>query len=129
MHHAAAGDLQPAGVLADAAARAVAEHARHVHFRRRLGEGEIRGPQAHPEVLLEEALDKKACSIAFKLAKLTFSPTTMPSTWWNIGVCVMSESQRYTRPGAMIASGGSCARMARICTGEVCVRSSRPSGK
>ena len=38
-------------------------------------------------------------------AKLTFSPTTSPSSWWNIGVCVTSESQRYTRPGAITASG------------------------
>jgi len=32
-------------------------------------------------------------------------------------------------PGAITASGGFISRMARICTGEVCVRSSLPSGK
>src|ERR1700733_4722312 len=46
---------------------------------------------------------RKPPSAAFMLAKLTFSPTTSPSSWWNIGECVISESQRYTRPGAMIA--------------------------
>ena len=72
---------------------------------------------------------RKPCSAAFMLAKLTFSPTTSPSSWWNIGECVMSESRRYTRPGAMTASGAPRACSARICTGEVCVRSSRPSAK
>jgi hypothetical protein len=35
-----------------------------------------------------------------------FSSTTRPSTWWNIGEWLTSESQRYTRPGAINASGG-----------------------
>ncbi len=52
---------------------------------------------------------RKPCSTAFMLAKLTSSPTTSPSSWWNIGECVMSESLRYTRPGAMTASGAPCA--------------------
>ena len=30
------------------------------------------------------------------------SSTARPSTWWNMGVWVASESRRYTRPG-MIA--------------------------
>ena len=69
------------------------------------------------------------CRMAFRLAKLTPSSTSRPSTWWNIGVCVASESMRYTRPGAMTASGrrSRAARSARICTGEVCVRSSARS--
>ena len=28
-----------------------------------------------------------------------FSSTASPSTWWNIGVCVASESRRYILPG------------------------------
>src|SRR6185437_10335602 len=56
MHHAAAGDLEPPGVLAGAAALAFAEHARHVDFRRRLREGKVRRPQPHREVTLEERL-------------------------------------------------------------------------
>ena len=62
------------------------------------------------------------CNAALRLARLMFSSTTRPSTWWNIGVCVRSESHRYTRPGAITRNGGLLARMARICTGEVCVR-------
>src|SRR6516164_11124432 len=36
--HAAPGDLEPAAVLAYAAAFSLTEHTRHVHFCRRLGE-------------------------------------------------------------------------------------------
>ena len=35
-----------------------------------------------------------------------------------------ATSRRYTVPGQMIRTGGFWARMARICTGDVCVRSS-----
>ncbi len=35
----------------------------------------------------------------------------------------MSASRRYTTPGQMIRTGGFCKRIARICTGDVCVRS------
>src|SRR5262245_52722489 len=38
MDHAASRDLEPARLLADAATRAVAEHAGHIYFGRRLGE-------------------------------------------------------------------------------------------
>ena len=45
------------------------------------------------------------------------------STWWKIGVCVASiVSRRYTRPSDTTYTGGSCARIARICDGDVCVR-------
>ncbi len=37
---------------------------------------------------------RKPCSTAFMLAKLMFSSTTRPSSWWNMGEWVMSESQR-----------------------------------
>ena len=49
-------DLEPAGLLADAAAGAAAEHALDVDLGRRLGEGEVRRPEAHAEVALEELL-------------------------------------------------------------------------
>ena len=49
---------------------------------------------------------------------------TSPSTWWNIGVCVASLSDLYVRPGAMMRIGGGWLIIVRICTGEVCVRSS-----
>jgi len=53
--------------------------------------------------------------------------TASPSTWWNCGVCVASESRRYTRPGMITYSGGGEASIARICMGEVCVRSTCPA--
>ena len=40
-----------------------------------------------------------------------------------MGVCVTSESRRYTLPGAMTASGGLRESMVRTCMVEVCVRS------
>src|SRR6185312_14109133 len=58
MHHATAGDLEPAGVLAGAAALALAEHTGHVDFGGRLGKGEVRGPKAHREITLEERLQE-----------------------------------------------------------------------
>ncbi len=54
--HAAAEDLDPAGVLAERAALAAADVARHVHLRRRLGEGEEGGAQADAGLLAEELL-------------------------------------------------------------------------
>ena len=54
------------------------------------------------------------------------SSTTRPSTWWNIGVCVASESRRYTLPRQSTETGGRCCSMTRTCTGEVCVRRSTP---
>ena len=56
VHHAAAEDLEPAGLLADAAAGAVAEHALDVDLGRRLGEREVRRPEAQAARLLEELL-------------------------------------------------------------------------
>src|SRR5579864_1385657 len=56
--HAAAGDLEPAGVLAGAASLAGTEEALHVDFGRRFREGEVRGPKAHREVSLEEGLQE-----------------------------------------------------------------------
>ena len=54
------------------------------------------------------------------------SSTTRPSTWWNIGVCVASESRRYTLPRQTTYTGGCCCSMTRTWTGEVWVRSSTP---
>ena len=48
MHHAAAQDLHPAGMFADAAAAAAADAAIDVHFRAGLGERKIRRPETHP---------------------------------------------------------------------------------
>ena len=48
---------------------------------------------------------------------------TMPSIWWNIGLCVASTSSfRYTRPGAIIRIGSGFVSIAWICIGEVWVR-------
>ncbi len=49
----------------------------------------------------------------FRLAKLTPSSTSRPSTWWNIGVCVTSESSDRRGPGAITASGRLSARGAQ----------------
>ena len=57
------------------------------------------------------------------------SSTASPSSWWNIGVWVASESRRYTLPGTTMKIGGSCCSIARTCIGEVCVRSSTSSEK
>ena len=56
-------------------------------------------------------LRMKSASTPFRSANETDSSTHSPSIWWSIGVCVTSESQRYTRPGAMMRSGGSCVCM------------------
>jgi hypothetical protein len=72
---------------------------------------------------------RKVIRSYLRSASVTRSATYKPSTWWNIGLCVRSRSFRYTRPGQMIRIGGvpfdftTCC-MVRICTGEVCVRSS-----
>ena len=47
-----------------------------------------------------------ASSEPFSSAKLTSLSTSRPSTWWNMGVWVMSESRRYTRPGTTTRTGG-----------------------
>src|SRR5690606_30398065 len=54
VHHAAAHDLQPAGLLADAAALAGAHHALHVDLGGWLGEREEGRTEAHAQRLLEE---------------------------------------------------------------------------
>ena len=58
IHHAAAEDLDPAGVLAQGAPFAAADVARHVHLRRRLREREVGGAQADARVLAEHLLGK-----------------------------------------------------------------------
>src|SRR5688572_23342773 len=58
MHDAGTRDLEPTGLLADATAAPVAEHALDVHFRRGLGEREVRRTQPHLQGPLEEALDE-----------------------------------------------------------------------
>ena len=55
MHHAAARDLQPAGVLAHAAARPAAQHTLDIHFHARLGEREVRPAEAHALFRAEHA--------------------------------------------------------------------------
>jgi hypothetical protein len=55
------------------------------------------------------------------------SSTARPSIWWNTGLCVASSvSVRKHLPGLTTYSGSGLVSMARICTGEVCVRSTRP---
>ena len=49
---------------------------------------------------------------------------------WNVYAAGLDFlAQRYTRPGAISRIGAPSRRMERICTGEVWVRSSRPSPK
>ena len=67
----------------------------------------------------------KSSSVALRSAMVMCRSTASPSTWWNIGEWVESaRSRRYTLPGMMMRTGGRWAFMARICTGEVWVRSS-----
>ena len=54
MHHAAAQHFQPAGLLADTAAGAIAHHALDIDFRRWLREREVGRPEANLQLLLEE---------------------------------------------------------------------------
>ena len=46
--------------------------------------------------------------VPFRSASVIPGPTTSPSTWWNIGECVMSLSRRYTLPGQMMRTRGGC---------------------
>ena len=66
----------------------------------------------------------KSSSVPLRSPMEILASTARPSTWWNIGECVLSESRRYVLPGQMMRTGGGWAFMARICTGEVWVRSS-----
>ncbi len=69
---------------------------------------------------------RKAATVPFRSAIEMPWSTTRPSTWWKTGECVASTSSlRYTRPGTMRRSGAPWRRISRICTGDVCVRSSR----
>ena len=55
------------------------------------------------------------------------SSTASPSIWWNTGLCVASSaSLRKHLPGLTTYSGSGLVSMARIWTGEVCVRSTMP---
>ena len=55
------------------------------------------------------------------------SSTARPSIWWNTGLWVASSaSARKHRPGLTTYSGNGRDSMERICTGEVCVRSTTP---
>src|SRR2546421_8533331 len=56
VHHAAAGDLQPAAVLAGATALAVTEHARHIHFRSEEHTSEL---QSRSDLVCRLLLEKK----------------------------------------------------------------------
>src|SRR5579863_7742991 len=57
MNHSAAENFQPAGVLADAAARTAAKNALDIRFRGRFREGKIRGTKPHCQRPLEETLE------------------------------------------------------------------------
>src|SRR2546426_7243356 len=58
MDHPAAEDLHPARLGAGAASGPFAEHTRHIHFGRRLGEGKVARPHAHLQLLAEEFPDE-----------------------------------------------------------------------
>ena len=56
--------------------------------------------------------------------------TTSPSIWWNTGMCVASAvSRRKTRPGHdRVDRRRPVVSITRICTGDVCVRSTTVPG-
>jgi hypothetical protein len=69
----------------------------------------------------------KASSVPLRWAMVRPLSTARPSTWVNTGVCVASSSSvRNVRPGHTTYTGRSRSSSARICTGEVCARSTRP---
>jgi hypothetical protein len=74
-------------------ARAAALEAGDVHLDRRLGEGEEVRAQAHLALGAEDRA-AKASSVPLRSASVMSSSTHRPSTWWNCGVCVASESRR-----------------------------------
>ena len=78
---------------------------RDVDLGRRLGEREEGRPETHLQVVgLEEAAQE--VGDAPEVGEADVSPTHRPSTWWNIGEMVASESTRKTRPGAMMRRSG-----------------------
>ena len=126
---AGAEDLEPALALAQVAARAVGDvaasfavEAGNVDLDARLGEGEEVGAKANLAPVAEHGA-RELQERPLRSASVMSSSTASPSIWWNWGVCVASESGRYTRPGITTYSGGGWASIARICIGEVCVRS------
>ena len=73
---------------------------------------------------------QNSVSNPFRSAIVVLLSTANPSTWWNIGLWVTSESQRYTAPGAITRTGGRISSIARIWIGDVCVRRTRsPPGQ
>ena len=56
VHHTAAQDLEPAGMLAHTATPAIAQNALHIHLSGWLGEGEVAGPEARLATAPEHAL-------------------------------------------------------------------------
>ena len=84
-------------------------------------DGSVKGKCEARKRILTSSTSKKALQnsvrIHLRLARVVVSSMTRPSIWLNIGVCVMSESQRKVRPGAMMRIGGFDASMVRICTG------------
>ena len=60
-------------------------------------------------------------------AMVSPSSTARHSIWWNTGLCVASSgSVRKHLPGLTTYTGSGRVSRARICTGEVCVRSTTP---
>ena len=91
--HAAAENLEPAGVLADAAARAAAALAADVDLRARLGVRKEARAQPH-RARRRTARAPSPRSVPFRSASVMPSPTTSPSNCWNIGVWVRSRLSR-----------------------------------
>jgi hypothetical protein len=88
MHHAAAGDFQPATFQRTA-------HEGDVDFGGGLGEGEEGRTETHLEVVgLEEAAQEVGDDTLEVGEADATRPPIGPSTWWNIGEWVASESTR-----------------------------------
>ena len=68
--------------------------------------------------------------IDLRSTKLMPSSTHRPSICANAGACDASKkSRRYTVPGMSTRIGGGYDWSVRICTGEVCVRSTPPPSR
>ena len=106
VHHPRAEDLEPAALLADAAAVAAADEAQHVDLGRGLGEREERRPEARSRARAEH-LAGEQLERALEVGHGDVRSTASPSTWWNIGEWVASV-RRADRPcpAQIVRTGG-----------------------
>ena len=126
VHHPRAAQLEPAGLLARAAAGPAANAARDVELAARLDEREIARPQADLDVVAEEPLPDRSAGPLRSASEIP-SSTTKASSWWNIGKVRRVEVLPIDPARTDHADRRGVRSIVRICTGEVCVRRRRPS--